>query len=160
MVTSQAVFQNNNSQPEAGYVVTKSVDEAVEKRHADAIFIVTQDEANYRADFKQWLSKNFHVYLAFEDLATKIFNKGFKRYSSKTIVETIRYHSSIKELQGEYRINNNTTPDLARLFDAMNPRMSGMFEFRLNSQHGAKPRTSRGRFGVQGVAMRPGVSAN
>ena len=158
MATSQAILESVGGLPQAGVIIANALDEVMAKRHADAMFLVAQDDANYRADFKEWLSRNFHVYLAFEELAVNVFNKGFKRYSSKTIVETIRYHSSIKELSSQFRINNNTTPDLARLFDAMNPRMAGMFEFRLNSQHAAKPRRPVTK--MQGVAPRPGVSAN
>jgi hypothetical protein len=71
------------------------------------------------------------VYFAFEEEAIKIYSKGFKHYSARTIVHVLRHHSAISELNGEWKINNNHSPYLARLFDLQHPAIAGMFEYRI-----------------------------
>ena len=82
------------------------------------------------ADFIEWLGENFHVWEAFVNEAFKVRAKGFKHYSARTIIHVLRHHSAISESGGEWKINNNHSPYLARLFDLRYPSAAGMFEFR------------------------------
>jgi hypothetical protein len=81
-------------------------------------------------DFVFWLPENMHIFQAFAIEATKIHSRGFKHYSARTIIHVLRHHSAISELNGEWKINNNYSPYLARLFDLAYPHMAGMFEYR------------------------------
>ena len=83
----------------------------------------------FRPDFRAYLLDNWHVYLEFERRALQVAGRR-DHYSARTIAEVIRHDTAIGELRGEWKLNNNAIPDMARLFAAMNPAYSGLFEFR------------------------------
>jgi hypothetical protein len=96
-----------------------------------AILQQAQDHADqFRSDFIDWLTENCHVYEAFEEAAHKVWASGFKHYSARTIMEVIRHRSNIRELSGDYKINNNKIPDCARLYGIRHPHRAELFEFR------------------------------
>ena len=80
-------------------------------------------------DFDSWIEENQHIYEAFEREALKIAQKR-KRYSARTIIEFLRHHSIIKESGSEWKINDHSTPHLARMFVRNHPEYVGFFEFR------------------------------
>lgn len=91
--------------------------------------------ANYYAaelghDFLEWLPNNLHIWDAFVAEAFKIVRKGFTHYSAKTIIHVLRHHSALHEAGGEWKINNNYSPYLARLFVLRYPQYEELFEFR------------------------------
>lgn len=88
------------------------------------------NRAQFRADFPDWLADNAHVWLAFEREADRVWSRGRRHYSARTIVEVLRHESALAEVGGEWKINNNTAPDLARLYLLRNPSRAGFFEFR------------------------------
>ena len=80
-------------------------------------------------EFRQWLLDNEHIWSGFVEEATKIYQRGFVHYSSRTIIHVLRHHSALSE-GTEWKINNNVSPYLSRLFDMSYPQMSGLFEYR------------------------------
>lgn len=92
--------------------------------------LISENRDLFSDDFVDWLPDNMHVYQAFVVEAIKIHSRGFKHYSSKTIIHVLRHHSAVSEVGGEWKINNNFSPYLARLFDLAYPHMAGMFEYR------------------------------
>lgn len=84
----------------------------------------------FPAFFREWLPLNLHIWNAFEQEAKAVWRKGFKHYSSRTIVHVLRHHSAMRETGGEWKINNNISPSLSRLFDLLNPEIKGLWEFR------------------------------
>lgn len=81
------------------------------------------------ASFQGWLSENMAVYEEFEARALRLWEMGRKHYSARTIMESIRHDSDIRESSGQYKINNNIVPDCARLFLLVHPEKR-MFDFR------------------------------
>lgn len=82
-------------------------------------------------DFAEWLPDNLHVFNAFEAEALKVIRRGFKHYSARTIVHVLRHHSAVQETAGDgWKINNNHSPYLARLFDLLHPAHAGLWEYR------------------------------
>lgn len=81
-------------------------------------------------EFMEWLPDNLHIWKAFVREASAVINKGFKHYSARTIIHVLRHHSALYEVGGEFKINNNTSPYLARLFDVVYPSYRGLFEYR------------------------------
>jgi hypothetical protein len=81
-------------------------------------------------DFLAWLPANLHVYDAFEREAQRVYVRGFKHYSARTIVHVLRHHSALAEVGDGWKLNNNHSPYLARLFDLLNPAMAGLWEYR------------------------------
>ena len=86
--------------------------------------MMTQDE------FDKWLTDNNHIWRAFENEALKVVRAGYEHYSAKTIIEFLRHHTAIKEGSGEWKINNDATSHLARLFAKKHPIYAHLFEFR------------------------------
>lgn len=84
---------------------------------------------NYLPEFLPWLEENAHIYIEFEHRAINVA-RFRKHYSARTIVEVMRHDSVIGELSGEWKINDHSTPDMARLFVSMNPQYQNLFEFR------------------------------
>jgi hypothetical protein len=81
--------------------------------------------------FAAWLPENLHVYDAFVDEAFKLIECGFSHYSARTILHYLRHHSAITQRSNDgWRLNNDYSPYLARLFDLMHPHLSGLFEYR------------------------------
>jgi hypothetical protein len=92
----------------------------------------TRAEHKYRPDFAGWLEKNWHVYKEFQRRADRVWAAGRRHYSARTICEVIRHDSAIRELDGEFKINNNRVPDLARIYCEANTHHMGLFAFRTN----------------------------
>lgn len=92
--------------------------------------LLRENRDQFSDDFVFWLPENMHIFQAFAIEATKIHSRGFKHYSARTIIHVLRHHSAISELNGQWKINNNYSPYLARLFDLAYPHMAGMFEYR------------------------------
>ena len=80
--------------------------------------------------FLEWLPDNLHVFDAFADEALKVRQKGFSHYSARTILHVLRHHSALSETNGEWKINNDHSPYLARLFDLLYPNAAGLWEYR------------------------------
>jgi phosphoribosylanthranilate isomerase len=81
-------------------------------------------------DFVEYLRDNLHVWRAFVRETFKVRAKRFKHHSSKAIVHDMRHNSSVVEVGSGWKLNNNHTPYLARLFDLRFPGLAGMWEFR------------------------------
>lgn len=80
--------------------------------------------------FLEYLPNNLHVYRAFKREALRVVHKGFQHYSARTIIEVLRHESALSEDGGEWKLNNNFTPQHARLFALDVPAHADLFEFR------------------------------
>lgn len=85
----------------------------------------------YPSEFLIFLANNQHIWKRFEREANKAFNRGFRHYSSKCIVEYIRHETALYEHMGEFKINNNLTPSLARYYQETHPERATLFETRV-----------------------------
>jgi hypothetical protein len=92
--------------------------------------VMMENKEQFTTEFMDWLPNNLHVWDAFVEEAMKIRRRGYKHYSARTIVHVLRHHSAISEKGSEWKINNNHSPYLARLFDLMVPSFAGMWEYR------------------------------
>lgn len=92
--------------------------------------LTTTNHAMFPEDFEDWLAENMHIWDAFVAEAMKVRARGFKKYSTKTIVHFLRHHTAVAESGAGWKINNNHSPYLARLFDLRYPSMAGMWEYR------------------------------
>lgn len=96
----------------------------------DVVEAAKEIETLLSKEFLAWLPQNLHVWEAFRIESFKARDKGFKHYSSKTIIHFLRHHSAINEVGGAWKINNNYSPYLARLFDHCFPGFVGLWEYR------------------------------
>jgi len=86
--------------------------------------------ASFRPGFPTWISVNLHVWFAFEREANRIWRRGRRHYSARTILEVLRHESALAEIYGDFKLNNNVAPDLARLYRLRYPERAGLFELR------------------------------
>jgi hypothetical protein len=66
----------------------------------------------------------------FERLALQAIASGRCRFSARTLVELVRWHTAIEQKGEPFKINNNLTPRLARWFLRKHPEHAGFFEMR------------------------------
>ena len=93
--------------------------------------IILLNDKIFRPNFYTWACNNFGIYEYFEQEALRFSGIGYARIGAKMIVENIRYRTILKEIgNGEWKINNSFTADLARLFLLLNPAYIGLFETR------------------------------
>lgn len=97
---------------------------------------LTEYEEFFRADFLAWLAQNRDIYAAFERQAFALINAGRSHFSARTIVEELRHFSRYKEkADGGFKINNNRTPDMARVFVILHPAYWKFWEYRREDWH-------------------------
>lgn len=98
---------------------------------ATALIFVRSSPGVFRPEFHDWLDSNWHVWQAFEAEANRVWNKGRAHYSARTIVHWLRHETVLSERGSEFKINNNYSPDLARLYAMIYPDRNHFFEYRL-----------------------------
>jgi hypothetical protein len=79
---------------------------------------------------KAWFINNWHVVEAFESTALKLIDNGRQHYSARTIVEVLVHQSAIREINGDFKIGNDSAPDLARAFVVLHPERVNFWEYR------------------------------
>lgn len=95
--------------------------QALLREHAD----------QFRPEFPAWLRENGQVWRSFKREADRIWHRGRRHYSSRTIIEHLRHESAITSNDVEFKLNNNVAPDLARLYRLAHPDRAELFETRL-----------------------------
>lgn len=86
----------------------------------------------FRRDFADWLRNNFHVWIAFEREANRVWARGRTHYSARTIGEYLRHETMVAEQPNplQFKVNDHYWPDLARLYTCFHPERDGFFERR------------------------------
>lgn len=84
----------------------------------------------FTKEFLLWFPENEHIWIAFVSESSKVINAGFRHYSARTIIHVLRHHSALAETRSEWKINNNISPYLARLFALVHPEHKDLFEYR------------------------------
>lgn len=93
--------------------------------------ILYANKEAFRRDFDQWLFRNWPIWSRFEEESSRIWQRGRKKYSARTIIEYIRHETNLSERHDcTYKINNSYVPDLARLYGLIHPECMDFFEFR------------------------------
>lgn len=72
---------------------------------------------SYPAGFWRWMESNQHVYDRFEELALSMARNGRKHYSARAILHVIRWETHLRDSDSTFKVNNNYTPGMARLFN-------------------------------------------
>jgi hypothetical protein len=104
------------------------------------LHIAQENRDQFPEEFLDWLRDNQHIWVGFVSEASKVINAGFQHYSARTIVHVLRHHSALAERGSEWKINNNVSPYLGRLFALVYPQHATLFEFRVTrSNRGSHP---------------------
>lgn len=98
----------------------------------DPLLTLARDNiAIFRPGFVGWLATNLHVWIAFDREAGKVWRRGRRHYSARTIIEHLRHETALAEVGGDFKINNDRAPDLARLYRLRYPERAELFELRV-----------------------------
>ena len=92
--------------------------------------ILDEHASLFSGEFMDWLPDNVHVWDAFCHEAFAVRRAGYTHYSARTIIHFLRHHSAVAEKGGVWKINNNHSPYLARLFDLRYPDAAGLWQYR------------------------------
>ena len=84
-------------------------------RQADTA--VANHPESFAENFSKWLNENGHVWVAFHDKARALERAGRTNYGSRAIIEVLRFESALQDSGEPWKINNNCTAQLARLFN-------------------------------------------
>ncbi|MGH8032716.1 MAG: hypothetical protein ACREO8_10220 [Luteimonas sp.] len=92
--------------------------------------LIKQDKENFLPGFAAWLTENLHVWRAFEKEADRVWDKGRRHYSARTIIEFLRHETSLTDTDASLKLNGNAVPDMARLYRLRYPARADLFETR------------------------------
>lgn len=90
---------------------------------------------HFRPGFIEWLADNLHIWTRFEDQANAVYERGRRHYSARTIIHYLRHETMLREVSdADWKINNDISPDLARLYLILYPERGTFFELRESQQ--------------------------
>lgn len=111
--------------------------------HEDARRTVVRNDELFRRDFYFWLDANWHVFEYFERSALKVWASGFTHYSHRTIWEVMRHRSNVREISGNFKLNDHYLRDCAQLYLLRHPEHAGLFNLKRRKSETATPRPAR-----------------
>ena len=103
------------------------------RRHATidfGLFQEIEEPDSIKKQWWRWHKLNPHVYELFKRFTLDVIRRGRKQYSSKAIVERIRWHTEVETVGEEFKMNNNYAPYYARLFMKEYPEHANFFRTR------------------------------
>lgn len=94
------------------------------------MLIARSREDRFRPGFVAWLGDNFPMWDWFRREADAVRARGRKHYAARTIAEYMRHYTLLHQREGDFKLNDHITPDLARLYLLLTPEAEGFFELR------------------------------
>jgi|TARA_Y100000310_G_scaffold292621_1_gene321533 hypothetical protein len=79
------------------------------------------------SEFSEYDQENPHIWLLFRATTLMLLRQGFRHYGAKTIMERIRWHTSVEQGERDFKINNNWASFYARKFMEHHPVHEGFF---------------------------------
>lgn len=97
----------------------------------DVLSLVQNQPWRYREDFPAWLEQNLPIWEGFKAEADALYAHGVRHWGARTIGEYLRRETRLRAVNdGEWKVNNNRWPDLARTYLMLYPEREGFFELR------------------------------
>ncbi len=90
----------------------------------------TEEENRLFEAFGKFHAENPNVYKLFKRFTREALDRGFKNFSVSSIIERIRWETSIKTADDSFKINNNHRAYYARMWMEDNPKHEGFFRTR------------------------------
>jgi len=81
-------------------------------------------------NFQEFDQAHPEIWKLFRSTTFQVMERGFRNYGAKSILERIRWHTSIEQGSRDFKINNNYAPYYARKFHASYPEFDGFFRTR------------------------------
>lgn len=89
---------------------------------------------NTLEEFKKFHKDNPHIYEEFKKLAYRMKKTGRKKYSSKMIINVLRWESDLRSSGDEFKINDKFQSIYGRLLAYQDPSFEEFFEFRIREK--------------------------
>tara|TARA_Y100000310_G_scaffold283472_1_gene305459 strand:+ start:407 stop:811 length:405 start_codon:yes stop_codon:yes gene_type:complete len=80
--------------------------------------------------FSEYDSNNPHVWELFKRFTREAHHAGHDRFSAQSVIERIRWETSVETRGGEFKINNNFAAFYARKYHELFPQLDGFFQTR------------------------------
>jgi hypothetical protein len=93
--------------------------------------IIDKEPHLFRPGFRSWLNvSGWAIYTAFEYEALRVARRR-EHWAANTIVEWMRHETMLRdEADAEFKISDQWTSSMARLFARLNPAHAEFFEYR------------------------------
>jgi hypothetical protein len=108
-----------------------------EDKKQKLIDIVIANPDNYRMSFIKWMPKNWHIIYRFFIEANRVWASGRRHHSARDLCAFLRHETALEEARSPSRINpngfkisNNSTPYLARLYLDIYPERNSIFSLK------------------------------
>jgi tRNA U38,U39,U40 pseudouridine synthase TruA len=88
-----------------------------------------QDQSRADRELERVLEEQPEIGRLFLKFALEAYRAGRTHYGARAIVELIRFETTVRQ-RGEFKINNNLTPALARWAMRTSPQLEGFFQTR------------------------------
>jgi hypothetical protein len=86
-------------------------------------------------DFKKFHANNPHIYEEFKKLAYRMKETGRRKYSSKMIINVLRWETDLRSDGDEFKINDRFQSIYGRLLAYHDPIFEEFFEFRIRTKN-------------------------
>jgi len=83
-----------------------------------------------KEQFQEYHEANPKVYELFCKFTNQVINRGFKNFSAESIINQIRWFTSIETTGDVFKINDHYKPHYSRKFMKDNPQHEGFFRTR------------------------------
>lgn len=92
--------------------------------------LVQANAEQFRQNFAKWLLDNWPIWRAWHAEIDRVRALGRKHYSARDTLGYVRHWTVLREVDGQFKVNNNFSPDMARLYVLLHPEAEDFFEFR------------------------------
>jgi len=86
-------------------------------------------------NFQEFDEQHPEIWELFRSTTFQVMERGFRNYGAKSILERIRWHTSIEQGRRDFKVNNNYAPYYARKFHSNYPEFAGFFRCRAQKAH-------------------------
>ena len=99
--------------------------------------IIYDNPDQFRDNFAVYLFNNIPLWNEFVKIAFRLINAGVTHYSCRAIIHIIRYHTIVGDTETKFKVSNNWTADISRLFMLRYPQYDGFFRTKESTQRAA-----------------------
>jgi hypothetical protein len=84
-------------------------------------------EERLEREFFKFHRENPHIYKILLRFCNEVWNRGYRHYSIKAIVERARWHAKFESTDPDWKLSNNHTAYYARFIMNVNPHLQNFF---------------------------------
>ena len=86
--------------------------------YCNALIVLDMHPEDFDPTFRNRIHSNWPIFRTFYSKAAQM-QKHRERYSARTLIEVIRWNTDLESSDTLFKINNNVTPDMARMYNRL-----------------------------------------